>query len=73
LAVVRLRHTLTKFVQNLAAQLELLPSMESVLAVNGVTPGDLKQLRQMSANSAPVVIASRTDSKQPSESETAAW
>ncbi len=68
LAVVRLGQTLIRSVQNLGTQLELLPSMESVLVVNGVKQGDISQLRQSvaSASSAP----SRSSAV---ESETAAW
>jgi Mrp family chromosome partitioning ATPase len=80
IAVVRIGQTLIQSVQNLGTQLELIPSMESVLVVNGVRTKDIAQLRQSTAGAGSVsgptsgaALPTRADSKQFAESENAAW
>ncbi len=80
IAVVRIGQTLIQSVENLGTQLELIPSMESVLVVNGVRTKDIAQLRQSTAGAGSVsgttsgaALPTRADAKQFAESENAAW
>jgi polysaccharide biosynthesis transport protein len=70
LAIVRLRQSLTKSVENLATQLALLPSMESALVVNAVGQKDITKLIQ---STLPAPSTTKSEQGQAVESETAAW
>ncbi|HEY9679194.1 MAG TPA: AAA family ATPase [Drouetiella sp.] len=71
LAVVRLNKTLTKHVQNMAAQLEMMP-MESALVVNDVIHKDIDVLRQGSRNTNTAKVATTFDPSQSNEEDEAA-
>lgn len=74
LAIVRLGKSLIKPVQNLAAQLDMLSTVESALVVNSVEQNDVNQLRQSNPNKSAMIASVPADSSRQSvEGEPAAW